>query len=67
MARWFIGDIHGEYGKLVKLVNHVEELDSDAYFIFLGDYIDRGQYSYEVLNYLWDLCNLEERAMSLWA
>lgn len=53
MERIFaIGDIHGCYDKLLSLM---EKIDIDwglDKMIFLGDYIDRGPDSYEVVEYL---------------
>lgn len=46
-----IGDIHGEYYKLKSLIEKLELKNSDT-LIFLGDYIDRGFYSKEVIDYL---------------
>lgn len=50
---YLIGDIHGYADKLTglyrKLERHVREEDT---FIFLGDYIDRGPASYEVIDFL---------------
>jgi serine/threonine protein phosphatase 1 len=47
-----VGDIHGCYRKLVDLMDRLP-LDSDTDFlIFLGDYIDRGPQSLEVIEYL---------------
>ncbi|QTA83656.1 Calcineurin-like phosphoesterase family protein [Desulfonema limicola] len=55
-----VGDIHGCYDKLKSLMeildNHIDP-DSDT-IIFLGDYIDRGPNSFEVVEYL---VNLKER------
>jgi len=49
-----IGDIHGQYQKLVSLLEHAE-YSSDDRLIFLGDYIDRGPQSKEVLELLYEL------------
>jgi serine/threonine protein phosphatase 1 len=50
---YLIGDIHGYFKKLVnlfdKLKTRVKEEDT---IIFLGDYIDRGAHSYEVIDFL---------------
>jgi len=46
---YIIGDIHGEYQKLLTLV---EKLPKDAKLIFVGDLIDRGLQSREVVAYL---------------
>lgn len=44
-----IGDIHGSYNVLIEAIPEIEE---DVFYIFLGDYIDRGTKNHEVLNYL---------------
>jgi serine/threonine protein phosphatase 1 len=46
-----IGDIHGELGKLELLLNWVSPAQNDQ-FVFLGDYIDRGQDSRGVIERL---------------
>ena len=46
-----IGDIHGEINKLNKLLNKLD-LKQDDTVIFLGDYIDRGLYSKQVIDRL---------------
>ena len=46
-----IGDIHGEHGKLIKLLRKLRVKDSDT-LIFLGDYVDRGPDSFEVIEEL---------------
>jgi len=46
-----IGDIHGEFSKLDLLLNWVSPAQNDQ-FVFLGDYIDRGQNSCGVIERL---------------
>ena len=46
---WVIGDVHGEYDKLVTLLN---KLPKDAHICFVGDLIDRGKKSAYVLELL---------------
>ncbi len=46
---WIIGDVHGEYDKLIGLI---EELPKDAHICFVGDLIDRGKKSAYVLELL---------------
>lgn len=60
MKRTFaIGDIHGEYDKLIKLISKAKiDFNTDK-LIFLGDYIDRGPKSKEVLEYLIELQQCE--------
>ena len=48
------GDIHGEYYKLKRLVEKIH-ISADDTLVFLGDYIDRGRHSFEVINYLIEL------------
>lgn len=49
---WIIGDCHGCYYSLLDLLNKVQSKDSSAKFIFLGDYVDRGRHSKEVIDLL---------------
>ncbi|HRX14818.1 MAG TPA: metallophosphoesterase family protein [Spirochaetota bacterium] len=54
---YLIGDIHGEFSKLLQLIKIIEkdfEPENDE-LIFLGDYIDRGPDSYKVVEYLYKL------------
>ncbi|UCH20529.1 MAG: serine/threonine protein phosphatase [Deltaproteobacteria bacterium] len=47
-----IGDIHGRYDKLIALMDKIDaDFESDT-IVFLGDYIDRGPNSFEVVDYL---------------
>jgi len=46
-----VGDIHGESVKLVKLIDSIP-LDNSDTIVFLGDYIDRGKNSKQVVDYL---------------
>ena len=52
-----IGDIHGSYTKLANLVRHCRDHSgiNRARLIFLGDYVDRGKRSREVVNLLREL------------
>lgn len=49
-----IGDIHGEFFKLDKLIERLSPGTNDV-LVFLGDYIDRGQYTFEVIDFLLEL------------
>lgn len=51
--KYVIGDIHGQPYKLKNLIN-LTKSDVTEY-IFLGDYIDRGKYSKEVIDFLINL------------
>ena len=52
-----VGDIHGSYYKLTRLLKHCNSHcgPRNARFVFVGDYIDRGQHSREVVELLMDL------------
>ena len=47
-----IGDIHGCYGRLKKLMEKIPIDFSRDTLVFIGDYIDRGPHSVEVVDYL---------------
>ena len=48
----FVGDIHGCYDTLMQYPDFKEGLKDDVEYIFLGDYVDRGNQNYEVLKFL---------------
>jgi len=50
-----IGDIHGCYDKLRRLLDRIDIRWSRDTLVFLGDYIDRGPHSFEVLDCLIEL------------
>jgi len=54
MRIFAFGDIHGEIHKLKALIRRVFPEENDK-LVFLGDYIDRGKYSFEVIDYLIEL------------
>ncbi len=50
---YIIGDIHGYFHKFINLFQKIKvHLKKDDTLVFLGDYIDRGEYSYEVIDFL---------------
>lgn len=51
---WFIGDIHGELGLLNSLLEAILDHGPQE-LIFIGDYIDRGPYSRQVIDRIMDL------------
>ena len=60
-----IGDIHGCYDKLISLMDRLPfDLHSDT-LIFLGDYINRGSQSKEVIEYLLKLKQSSENIIFL--
>ena len=49
-----IGDIHGCYTALMEFMNN-HDVNANDFFIFLGDYLDRGLENVQTLEYLLDL------------
>ena len=47
-----IGDIHGEYDKLLSLYRKIDFSPPDDLLVFLGDYVDRGPQPLKVLDWL---------------
>ena len=54
----FIGDIHGCYDTLMQYPDFKNGLNPEYCYIFLGDYIDRGNQNYEVLKFLGSIKDL---------
>ncbi len=53
MGRTFaIGDIHGEIGHLQDLLGRMGPFEPDDTLVFLGDYLDRGPHSRQVVEFL---------------
>ena len=50
-----IGDIHGELEQLFKLLSCLPTLDKNDTLVFLGDYVDRGPKSAQVVDYIRNL------------
>ena len=53
MNTFIIGDVHGCVHTLEKILTHWEPRDQKL--VFVGDFIDRGDYSGRVLKLLWEL------------
>lgn len=51
-----IGDIHGEFDRLVKMVDHANSVNADT-IIFTGDVCDRGMKSMECYDFLMTIPN----------
>ena len=56
---WVIGDIHGMFHPLKRLLRAIEEEDSSAELIFAGDYVNRGPDSFKVIELLMGLKNAQ--------
>lgn len=47
---WIISDVHGCFNTLTSLLAKVRDFDSDAKFVFVGDYVDRGLLNKETID-----------------
>jgi hypothetical protein len=54
---WVIGDVHGMYGPLRRVLDAVHATDPDAALVFAGDYVNRGPDSRKVIDLLLSLTN----------
>ena len=54
-----VGDIHGCFEKLIALMDKLPLNDNQDQLIFIGDYIDRGSSSFDVVKYLIELKKLK--------
>jgi serine/threonine protein phosphatase 1 len=50
-----VGDVHGCYRKMLDLLERLPLDSSEDFLVFLGDYIDRGAESSEVISHLLEL------------
>lgn len=53
--KYVVGDVHGEITKLRQLISFILLIDRNPEFIFIGDYLDKGEDPAAVLNYLGNL------------
>lgn len=53
---YVIGDVHGCFDEMMKLLKRIEAQDSDAIIYFIGDLIDRGPEVWKVLD--WAMKNI---------
>ena len=61
-----VSDIHGEYDKLLRLMDKIlDKRTKDDLIIFLGDYIDRGKQSNRVINYIFNLKSNDDNIITL--
>jgi serine/threonine protein phosphatase 1 len=66
MERTFaVGDIHGCLDKLISLMGIIDIDPKRDTLLFIGDYIDRGTQSKEVVDYLIDLARRHSRVIFL--
>ena len=62
---YVIGDIHGKYSALKLILNRILPIRKQDLLIFLGDYVDRGPDSYNVINELIKLKNKYDNVICL--
>ena len=61
MLTFAIGDIHGCYDSLIELVEKIEEkYPEKKKYVFIGDYIDRGPKSAQVLDWMMSADNVDK-------
>ena len=51
MATYIVGDIHGCFREWIRFKSKMESLDTEAEFILVGDILDKGPNSYEMLQW----------------
>ena len=49
---YVIGDIHGCFDELMRLLDNIESYDPEAIIYFVGDFVDRGPKVWEVLTWI---------------
>jgi serine/threonine protein phosphatase 1 len=55
---WVIGDVHGMYSPLRRLLDAVTAADASARFVFTGDFVNRGPDSRKVIELLLTMDNI---------
>ena len=66
MAIYVVPDIHGEYTKLVNVMEKINKVRKpNETIVFLGDYIDRGKRSKDVVNYMFDIMSNDDNVVAL--
>ena len=50
-----VSDIHGHYNEFIKALNKIDLSDKQSRLILLGDYIDNGSQSFQVISKIIEL------------
>lgn len=59
---YIVGDLHGNIRDLIRILRQVNFFGTEARILFLGDYVDRGEFSLEVVTLLFSLiCQFPDR------
>lgn len=58
MSHYVVGDIHGCFDEWIEFKDRIEKIDKEAKFILVGDIIDRGQKTFEMLQ--WAMRNIND-------
>ena len=51
MSKYVMSDLHGEYGRFLKMLKLIDFKDTDILYI-LGDVFDRGNKPLEIIDYI---------------
>lgn len=63
---FIVGDLHGNIRDLIRMLRQINFFESEAQILFLGDYVDRGDFSIEVITLLFSLiCQYPNRIFLL--
>lgn len=66
MSIYVIPDIHGEYNKLMNVMEKINKVRKpNETIVFLGDYVDRGKRSKDVVNYMFELMSNDDNVVAL--
>lgn len=66
MAIYVVPDIHGEYNKLLNVMEKINKVRKpNEKIVFLGDYIDRGDRSKDVVNYMFEIMSNDDNIVAL--
>lgn len=66
MPIYVVPDIHGEYNKLLNVMEKINKVRKpNETIVFLGDYIDRGKRSKDVVNYMFEIMSNDDNIVAL--